>query len=67
MTNFPQSTFVDKIFSESKFFRKLALSRKTLPFGNIERIVCRNKLSTKTLNIQDGARVKEIQISHVIL
>lgn len=67
MTDFPQSTFVGKTFSESKFFRKLALSKKTLPFGNIEKIVWRNKLSAKTLNVQDGARVKEIQIFHVIL
>lgn len=67
MTDFPQSTFVGKTFSESKFFRKLALSKKTLPFGNIEKIVWRNKLSAKTLNVQDGARVKEIQVFHVIL
>lgn len=67
MTDFPQSTFVGKTFSESKFFRKLALSKKALPFGNIEKIVWRNKLSAKTLNVQDGARVKEIQVFHVIL
>lgn len=67
MTDFPQSTFVGKTFSESKFFRKLALSKKTLPFGNIEKIVWRNKLSAKTLNVQDGARVREIQVFHVIL
>lgn len=67
MTDFPQSTFVGKTFSESKFFRKLALPKKTLPFGNIEKIVWRNKLSAKTLNVQDGARVKEIQVFHVIL
>lgn len=67
MTDFPQSTFVGKTFSESKFFRKLALSKKTLPFGNIEKIVWRNKLSAKTLNVQDGARVKEIQVFHVLL
>lgn len=67
MTDFPQSTFVGKTFSESKFFRKLALSKKALPFGNIEKIVWRNELSAKTLNVQDGARVKEIQVFHVIL
>ena len=67
MTDFPQSTFVGKTFSESKFFRKLALAKKTLPFGNIEKIVWRNKLSAKTLNVQDGARVREIQVFHVIL
>ena len=67
MTDFPQSTFVGKTFSKSKFFRKLALSKKTLPFGNIEKIVWRNKLSARTLNVQDGARVKEIQVFHVIL
>ena len=38
-----------------------------MPFGNIEKIVWRNKLSAKTLNVQDGARVKEIQVFHVIL
>lgn len=67
MTDFPQSTFVGKTFSESKFFRKLALSKKTLPFGNIEKIVWRNKLSAKTLNVKDGERVKEIQVFHVVL
>ena len=67
MTDFPQSTFVGKTFSESKFFRKLALSKKALPFGNIEKIVWRNKLSAKTLNVQDGVRVKEIQVFHVLL
>ena len=67
MTDFPQATFFGKMFSESKFFRKLSLSKKTLPFGNIEKIVWRNKLSAKTLNVQDGARVKEIQVFHVIL
>lgn len=67
MKEFPSSSVVDKVFSESKFFKKLALSKRTLPFGTIEKIVWRNKISATTVNVKEGESVKEIQVFEVIL
>ena len=67
MKEFPSSSVVDKVFSESKFFKKLALSKRTLPFGTIEKIVWRNKISSTTVNVKEGESVKEIQVFEVIL
>lgn len=67
MRDFPESTFVNKVFSESKFFKKLALSKSKLPFGNIAKIVWRNKLSPISANLSEGNNVKEIQVFEVKL
>lgn len=67
MKEFPSTTVVNKVFSESKFFKKLALSKRTLPFGTIDKVVWRNKISSTTVNIKEGEKVKEIQVFEVIL
>ena len=67
MTEFPESTRVGKVFSESKFFRKLAMSKRQLPFGNIECIIWRNKLAASTLNVKAGKNIVEIQVFEVRL
>ena len=67
MKEFPSTTVVNKVFSESKFFKKLALSKRTLPFGTIDKVVWRNKISSTTVNVKEGESVKEIHVFEVIL
>lgn len=67
MKEFPSSSVVNKVFSESKFFKKLALSKRKLPFGTIEKVLWRNKICAATVNVQEGASVKEIQVFEIFL
>lgn len=64
---FPPSTVVNKVFSESKFFKKLALSKSRLPFGTISKIIWCNKLSASSINLEGGKKVREIQVFEVKL
>lgn len=67
MKEFPSSSVVNKVIPESKFFKKLALSKRKLPFGTIEKIVWRNKICPATVNIAEGENAKEIQVFEVVL
>ncbi len=65
MVEFPEATAVNRPMPKSYFVKTLGIKNGDLAFRDIEKIVWRNKLSSATLNIKDGAKVKEIHVFEI--
>ena len=69
MLLFPINTAINKVITKTKFYDKMSVSPsvKRAFVEQVEGIVWKNKLSTKTLNVQAGERVIEIDVFEVAL
>lgn len=69
MQPFPVSTVLGRAITKAKFYDKMAVSPsvKRAFVEQVEGIVWRNKLSAKTLNVQAGERVIEIDVFEIEL
>ena len=69
MFNLPKTTIVDKIIPKVKFYEKTKANSKLkqLFIDDIEQIIWKNKLSKDTINLDEGKKVKEIEIFEIIL
>ncbi len=69
MQPFPDSTIFGRVITKTKFYDKLSVSPavKRAFISQVDSIVWKNKLSTKTLNVQAGERVIEIDVFEVAL
>ena len=69
MNPFPDSTVFGRAITKSKFYDKMAVSPlvKRAFVEQVEGIVWKNKLSAKTLNVQTGERVIEIDVFELAL
>lgn len=69
MFNLPKTTVVDKIIPKVKFYEKTKANSKLkqLFIDDIEQIIWKNKLSKDTINLDEGKKVKEIEIFEITL
>ncbi len=69
MQPFPDSTVFGRVITKTKFYDKISVSPsvKRTFVEQVEGIVWKNKLSAKTLNVQAGERVIEIDVFEVAL
>ena len=69
MFNLPKTTVVDKIIPKVKFYEKTKANSqlKQLFIDDIEQIIWKNKLSKDTINLDEGKKVKEIEIYEITL
>lgn len=69
MFNLPKTTVVDKSIPKVKFYEKTKANSKLkqLFINDIEQIIWKNKLSKDTINIDEGKKVKEIEIFEITL
>lgn len=69
MQDFPQKTFFNTPIPKAKFYEKLPVTQavKNCFVNEIAGIVWRNKLSAKTLNVQPGSRVQELEVIEISL
>lgn len=69
MFNLPKTTIVDKIIPKVKFYEKTKANSKLkqLFIDDIEQIIWKNKLSKDTINLDEGKKVKEIEIFEITL
>ncbi len=69
MFNLPKTTVVDKIIPKVKFYEKTKVNSKLkqLFIDDIEQIIWKNKLSKDTINLDEGKKVKEIEIFEITL
>ena len=69
MLEFPQKTFFNRVIPKAKFYEKLPVTQavKDCFVNEIAAIVWRNKLSSETLNVQPGSRVREIEVIEITL
>ena len=69
MFNLPKTTIVDKIIPKVKFYEKTGANSKLkqLFIDDIEQIIWKNKLSKDTINLDEGKKVKEIEIFEITL
>lgn len=69
MLSFPASTTLDKPVTKAKFYDKISVSPsvKRAFTSQVEGVVWRNKFSAKTLNVQAGERVIEIDVFEIAL
>ena len=69
MFNLPKTTVVDKIIPKVKFYEKTKANSqlKQLFIDDIEQIIWKNKLSKDTINLDEGKKVKEIEIFEITL
>jgi hypothetical protein len=67
MLNFPKSTEFGKIISKEQFYENMNVdtAMKKLFVSDIERVVWQNKLSSKTINIDKGEKVIEIDVLEI--
>ena len=69
MFNLPNTTVVNKAIPKTKFYEKTKADSKLkqLFIDDIEQIIWKNKLSKDTINLDEGKKVKEIEIFEIIL
>lgn len=69
MLPFPASTVFGRVITKAKFYDKMSVSPavKRAFSSQVEEIVWKNKLSAKTLNVQAGERVIEIDVFELAL
>lgn len=69
MFNLPKTTVVNKVIPKIKFYEKIgaASKLKQLFVDDIDQIIWKNKLSKDTINLQEGTKVKEIEIFEIDL
>lgn len=69
MQPFPDSTVFGRVITKTKFYDKISVSPsvKRTFVEQVEGIVWKNKLSAKTLNVQAGEHVIEIDVFEVAL
>ncbi|MBR4125537.1 MAG: DUF4391 domain-containing protein [Victivallales bacterium] len=69
MQPFPPSTVFGRAITKAKFYDKMSVSSsvKRAFASQVEEIVWKNKLSPKTLNVQTGERVGEIDVFEIAL
>lgn len=69
MQPFPASTVFGRVITKAKFYDKMSVSPavKRAFSSQVEEIVWKNKLSAKTLNVQMGERVVEIDVFEIEL
>jgi len=69
MQPFPASTVFGRAITKAKFYDKMSVSAsvKRTFASQVEEIVWKNKLSAKTLNVQTGERVGEIDVFEIAL
>ena len=69
MFNLPNTTVVNKAIPKTKFYEKTKADSKLkqLFIDDIEQIIWKNKLSKDTINLDEGKKVKEIEIFEITL
>lgn len=69
MQPFPDSTIFGRVITKTKFYDKMSVSPsvKRAFTSQVEGVVWRNKFSAKTLNVQAGKRVIEINVFELAL
>ena len=69
MFNLPNTTVVNKAIPKTKFYEKTKANSKLkqLFIDDIEQIIWKNKLSKDTINLDEGKKVKEIEIFEITL
>lgn len=69
MFNLPKTTVVNKAIPKTKFYEKTKANSKLkqLFIDDIEQIIWKNKLSKDTINLDEGKKVKEIEIFEITL
>ena len=69
MFNLPKTTVVNKVIPKVKFYEKTGVNSKLkqLFIDDIEQIAWKNKLSKDTINLQEGNKVKEIEVFEINL
>lgn len=69
MFNLPKTSVVNKVIPKVKFYEKTEANTKLkqLFVDDIEQIIWKNKLSKDTINLQEGSKVKEIEVFEINL
>ena len=69
MFNLPNTTVVNKAIPKTKFYEKTKADSKLkqLFIDDIEQIIWKNKLSKDTINLDEGKKVKEIEIERAMI